>query len=251
MLSGCTQAPAPIFGPQDPSLAWPPAPLPARIRYVGQLSGAADLKPPPKLFQALGDLFAGPAKPQTLYGPRAVVCTPDGERVWVADPGGRCVHLFNLQDRSYKKIERIGGAPLLAPVGLCLGPEGSIYLCDAQAPAVYRLSAHDGALLQTLRLPEDILRPVALSWDPKGSRLFVVDVKAHDLKVLGADGRLGQIIGQRGSGPGEFNFPCDLADDGDRLWIVDTGNARVQAVEYTGEPVTSFGRMGDAPGDLA
>ncbi len=251
LLPGCSQAPAPIFGPQDPALAWPPAPAPARIRYVGQLASSADLKPPPKPFQALGDLLVGRAKPATLYGPRAVACTPDGQRVWVADPGGRCLHLLNLQNRSYKKIERLAGTPLLAPVGLGLGPDGSIYLCDAEAPAIYCLADLDGRLLRSLRLPEDVLRPVALSYRADAGELWVADVKAHDLKVLAPDGRLLRIIGRRGGGPGEFNFPCDLADDGKVMWVVDTGNARVQALQYTGEPVASFGRSGDAPGDLS
>ncbi|MCK4625438.1 MAG: 6-bladed beta-propeller, partial [Phycisphaerae bacterium] len=251
VASGCNPSLKPIFEPLDPALVWPPPPGEPRIRYVGQLQSSADLKPPPQFFRVLGDLFVGAAKPDTLYGPRSVVCTPDGNRVWVADPGGRCLHLFNLHDRSYRKITRLAGGPLLSPMGLCLGPAGSIFLCDSENVAIYRLSSCNGALLESFRLPEDIDRPVALSYDPDNAELFVVDVAAHDVKVLGPDGGLRRIIGRRGTGAGEFNFPCNIAADGELIWIVDTGNSRVQGLRRTGEPVASFGQIGDAPGDLA
>jgi DNA-binding beta-propeller fold protein YncE len=249
--AGCSPALRPIFEPQDTAPVWPGPPAAPRIRYLGELAAAADLKPPRRLFQGIGDLLLGPAKPSPLYGPRAVVCTPDGGRVWVGDAGGRCLHLLDLETRAYKKIERVGGVPLLAPVGLCLGPEGSIFVCDSEAPALYRISDRDGALRQTVRLPEDVLRPVAASWDEAAGELYVVDIKAHDLKVLGLDGALRRILGRRGNGPGEFNFPSDVADDGRTLWIVDTGNARLQGLRRTGEAEFEIGRVGDGPGNLA
>ena len=215
------------------------------------MASSADLKPPPKPFQAIGDLLLGAKEPQPLYGPRAVLPSQDGSKVWVADPGGRCLHLFDLERRTYAKIERVGGSPLLSPVGLCRGPEGSIFVCDSENVDIYRLSAADGTLLESLRLPEEVRRPVALSYDADTAELLVVDVSAHNIKVLDPTGRILRTIGRRGSGPGEFNFPCDIADDGQVLWIADTGNHRVQGVTHAGEPVASFGQAGDAPGDLA
>ena len=251
LAGGCRGSLQPIFEPLASAPAWPPAPAESRIRYVGQLRSSADLKPPPKPFQALGDFLVGPAKPDKLYGPRSVVCTPDGCRVWVADTGGRCLHLFNLEDRSHQKIDRLGGEPLLSPVSVCLGPADSIFICDSESVSVYRLSDSSGALLEALRLPTDIIRPVALSYDRDAQELFVVDVSSHDVKVLRGDGRLRRIIGRRGARSGEFNFPCDITGDGDLIWIVDSGNSRVQALTRAGKPVASIGQMGDAPGDLA
>jgi len=251
LLAGCAQPLRPIFEPLDTALVWPPSPAEARVRYVGQLQSSADLKPPPKFFQALGDIFVGAAEPKVLYGPRSVICTPDGRRVWVADTGGRCLHLFNLHDRSYRKVDRIAEMPLLSPMDICLGPEDSIFVCDSENVAVSRLSDRTGALIESLRLPEDIIRPVALSYDSSVGELLVVDVVGHDVKVLGPDGRLRRIIGQRGAAAGEFNFPCDIAVDGELIWIVDTGNCRVQGLTRAGQATVSFGQKGDAPGDFA
>lgn len=248
---GCSQQPRPIFEEPQSAIAWPPAPAPPRIRYVGQLSSSADLKPRTRPFQAIGDFFLGAEEPKPLYGPRTVICSQDGNRVWVADPGGRCLHLFDLQDRSYKKIEEAGGAKLLSPVGMCPGPEGSIFACDSENAAIYRFAERTGAMLGLMQIAEDVRRPVALSYDSRTNELFVVDVIAHNIKVLDLQGRLLRVIGQRGDGRGEFNYPCDIADDGNIIWVVDTGNHRVQGLTHAGEPIFAFGQAGDAPGDLA
>ncbi len=251
LAAGCQQPLKPVFEPLATPMEWPGAPAEARIRYVGELKTAADLKPRPKFFQALADLVVGPDAPEPLYGPRSVVMTPDGVSLWVADPGGRCLHRFDLETREYQRIVKAGEASLLTPVGVCLGPDDSIYVCDSEGVAIHRVSARDGSLLATLRLPEDLLRPAALHFDDATGELFVVDVSAHNVKVLSADGQLLRILGSRGEGPGEFNFPCDVASDGEVLWIADTGNQRVQAITHAGAPVAQFGTAGDAPGDLA
>jgi len=169
--------------------------------------------------------------------------------LWVADPGGHCVHVFSLQGRSYRQIRRIRGTALLSPVGLCLGPGSSVYVCDSQADAVYRLSSDPAKPAAALRLPPELSRPVAL--DYAAGELFVVDAGSHDIKVLGGDGRLLRIIGQRGTSPGSFNFPCGITGADGMIWVADAGNHRIQGLTRAGVPVASFGQAGDAPGDLA
>ena len=159
--------------------------------------------------------------------------------------------MFDREHRVYRKVVRAGGSPLLSPVDVSLGPAGSIFVCDSEAVAIYRLSAVSGETIERVRIPEDIGRPVASSYDANTQELFVVDVASHDIKVLGPDAVLKRILGQRGEGVGQFNFPTAIAASGDLLWVVDTGNRRVQAVTRDGQPAGQVGRSGDAPGDLA
>ncbi len=249
---GCNRPLKPIFEPLPNARAWPPAPAQARIRYVGQLSRDTDLKPPRRTFQAIADFFVGKAPANALYGPRAVLRTADGERIWVADPGGRCVHLFDLNSRRYERIQRAGELYLTTPVGLAPGPEGSFFVCDSEGVGLYRLNDRTGALIDVVRMPEDVRRPVAVHYDAAdGGTLLVVDAAAHDIKELNMDGTLRRLIGRRGSGPGEFNFPCDITADGDMIWVADAGNQRVQGLSRDGAPMITIGQVGDAPGDLA
>lgn len=248
---GCASKTMPIFEPVDPPIRWPSEPARARIQYVGQIASSADLKRPRQALERFADLFAGKKEPSALYGPRDVLVTEDGQHLWIADPGGRCLHLMDLEDRSYTKIERAGDSLFVAPVGLARGPAGSIFVCDSQSASIHRFESDSGTFIESLRLPEDLLRPVAMSYRASDDTLFVVDVIAHDIKVVTMDGRVDRILGRRGSAPGTFNFPSDIADDGRMIWIADTGNQRIQGLTYDGEPIVSFGQAGDAPGDLA
>ncbi len=247
---GCTQL-KPVFEEHDPPIVWPAPPARPRIRYVGALRSSGDLKARRSFFQSVGDLFVGSEPVEPIRGPRSVVCMPDGARVWIADPGGRCLHFLDLEKREYKKLVQLAGNYLRYPASVCLGPEDSIYVCDSERVAIDRLDASTGSVLESLRLPEDVVRPIAMCFDERAGELYVVDVDAHDIKVLGPHGGLRRILGRRGTKPGEFNFPCGITCDGELLWITDAGNHRVQGVNTAGVPVASFGQAGDAPGDLA
>lgn len=232
-------------------LVWPPAPAPPRIRYAGQLQSSADVERPGGFVRAFGEFIVGKREPQRMYGPRAVCCTHGGDRVWVADPGGRRVHVFDLARNTYQAISRMGDAALLSPVDVTAGPNETLLLCDSEAVAVHQVSVPDGSFVRTLRLPEDILRPVAVHYEHARGELFVVDAVAHDIKVLDMTGRLLRIVGRRGDGPAEFNFPCEIAEREGTLWVVDAGNHRIQGLTPTGRAIEQFGQEGDAPGDLA
>ncbi len=251
LSAGCRHSPQPIFPDRQPPLVWPVDSDTPRIRFVGMIQSSKDLKPPPKPFQALGDLLVGAKPPDPLYGPRAIVVTPDGMRLWIADPGGRCVHVFDLLNRTYKKITRVADDPLLSPVSITLGTDGVVFVCDSENIGIHRFNDATAEHIDSLRLPEDLRRPVALHYDAPSRELYVVDVVAHDIKVLDSNARLLRIIGHRGEKLGEFNFPSGVALDRDRLWVADSGNHRVQALTLEGQPISAFGHAGDAPGDLA
>lgn len=249
-LPGCQSTPRALFPPVDPPVTWPGPPYSPRIRYVGSLRSAADVTGA-RPFSSIASLLVGEKPQEELYGPRAVVSIPEQGHVWVADPGGRCLHLFDLRQRRYAKILRMGDTPLLSPVGLSRGPSGSIFVCDAEQGAIYRCSDRDGALLDEWHRPDLIQRPVALHYDEAENELYVVDSAAHDIKVLGMDGALRRILGRRGSAPGEFNFPVAITKSDGVLWVVDAGNQRVQMLYPDGESMGAFGKAGDSPGNLA
>jgi len=251
VAAACQRPLGPIFAVPSPPITWPSEPARAKIGYVGSLASSADLKSPRKPFQGVVDLFVGKSPAAELYGPRSVVTTGGGSRVWIADPGGRCLHLFDLHNREYKKMTHAGGERMLSPSGLCVGPGETIFVCDAEAASIHQLSEHTGALERSLHLADHLKRPVALCYDHSAEHLFVVDVAAHNVTVLGLDGRLIRVIGRRGSGAGQFNFPCGIANDGEIIWIADAGNQRVQGLSHVGDPVVTFGRAGDTPGRMA
>jgi sugar lactone lactonase YvrE len=90
-----------------------------------------------------------------------------------------------------------------------------------------------------------------LAWDADESLLYVADTLAHQIKVFDVTGRLVKRIGQRGEGPGEFNYPTHLALAKDGLVVSDTMNARIQVVPLTGTgDARVIGQRGNRVGDF-
>lgn len=249
--AGCASNDRNIFPALKAPISWPDAPQRPRIDYVGELRTSADLKAKPTLGEALGEVFVGKSEPAPLFGPRDVLVTADGERVWVADPGGRCLHMFDLERRKYARITEIGGSPLISPVCVSRGPGGGVLVCDSERASIDLISGESGALFESVQLPEDVLRPVDVLYDASTGEYFVVDSAAHDIKVLSDEGRLLRVLAKRGVGRESLNFPTSIATDGQNLWITDTGNNRAVCMSRAGEELRSIGKAGDAPGDLA
>ncbi|MEO8083510.1 MAG: VWA domain-containing protein [Ardenticatenales bacterium] len=61
--------------------------------------------------------------------------------------------------------------------------------------------------------------------------IFVADTGAGRVHVLGADGAPLRLIGRPGSAAGELDAPSDVAQDGGRLYVTDTGNQRIEVFD--------------------
>ena len=101
-------------------------------------------------------------------------------------------------------------------------------------------------------------RLTSVTVDPAGKRVYAVDLggvtsEQHQVRVFDAvSGAHLMDIGKRGSGPGEFNLPRDVAIGKDgRLYVVDGGNFRVVVFDREGRYLHSFGSIGKQYGQFA
>jgi 3-phytase len=79
---------------------------------------------------------------------------------------------------------------------------------------------------------------------PDGGTWLIGSAKStHSLIVFDADsGALLRTIGGKGKSPGQFNRPNGVAVHGDRLFVVERDNHRLQVLDLPGlQPVASFG----------
>lgn len=240
----------PQLAPLDSNaLAWPAAPAPSRVVFRQSFSRAEELGISKGFLRWLREVLVG-GEETRLIRPMAVVMTPD-RRIYVADPGAHGVHLFDLQENQYQLLRLKNEQPLLSPVGLCLGPDGMVFITDSKLGAIYR-HRRGQAFVQPLELEEPLAQPTGITWDPIENRFYVVDTVRHHVRVVDARGETLKTIGSRGSAPGEFNFPTYawMSVDG-ILAITDTLNFRIQLLDRAGNPITAFGSPGDASGNLS
>lgn len=78
-----------------------------------------------------------------------------------------------------------------------------------------------------------------LAVDSRG-QIYVLELGGTSVRVFSPDGNLLQVIGTRGSGPGEILSAAGMeVDEDDRLWLADAGNARYTVFNPDGSVVRS------------
>lgn len=246
LTAGCGQKAGEIFSPPATPLVWPDPPEPPRIRYVGQLTGSADLKPAVSFGQQIGDALFG-KKPQQAFLTPYAVCTDNAQRVFVADSNAQLVHALDLATRKYQQIRPAAPTRFSQPVGIARSPAGTLYVADSTAGCIYTF---DDRGQPTGNIAAEFLkRPCGLAFDPPRNRLLVADVGAHAVVSLTPDGRLIQRSGGRGTEPGQFNYPTNVAvDSTGNVYVSDSLNFRIQVLNPELQPLRIIGKKGDMPG---
>jgi len=244
---GCGRPAGMIFAPVTPPRAWPAPPDPPRIRYVGQLSSADDLKPSESGWQQFGFALTGRPPTTALVAPSDVA--HEGGRLYVADPGLAAVVLFDFASRRVTVIAQAGASRLDRPTHVALAP-GVLFVSDAGAGCIHVFDR--AGLYRHTWGAGQIGRPAGVTYCPANERLYVADVARHRILSFSPQGEVLQTFGRRGSNPGELNFPTSLCwHNRLGLLVADTMNFRVQRFDTDGRFLAAFGRKGDAAGDFA
>ncbi len=243
VLQGCATPGPGVFQFDSPTadgkpveLTWPSkadGEVP-RYMFLGTITGEGNFKKPDSgsgaqgFLRWLAELIKGEAPPVVLQRPQAGVVDENG-RILITDSSRQAVFVFDLTQGRMDLWERAGAFHFASPTGIALGPEGEVFVADANLGFVARLD-RKGELLGTIG--KGILkRPIGLAFDSMQNHLYVADTYAHDIKIFDAQGNLLNTLGQRGDKAGEFNFPTYLSLHGGELYVVDTMSARVQVVD--------------------
>lgn len=255
LLAACAQAPAGRPAAEKP-LVFPPAPDEARFVFERSIRGAADVLPA----EAAGELrrlvTGEQASGELLSKPYAVAVWQG--RIFVSDTVARFVRVFDVPaGRQYRIGEDEGAGQLIKPIGLDVDAAGRLYVADIGAKAVF-VYGPDRQFLRRIGGEQWFSRLSSVTVDPAGQRLYAVDIggvssERHQVRVFDAvTGAHLMDIGKRGSGPGEFNLPRDLAIGKDgRLYVVDGGNFRVVVFDREGRYLQAFGSVGKQYGQFA
>jgi sugar lactone lactonase YvrE len=230
---------------QQAQLSWPAAPEKARLQYIGSLTGSGDVESERGFLRKIWDAIVGAG--EEAYGmvqPVGVAIDTAG-RVFVTDPGARCIHRFDVRGEDYERITGDAMERPFYPVGICIDGAGRMYVADAEQNVVHVFDS-DGDF-------EDVIdaqfgRPTGIAC--YGEELYVVDTGKHQVTVFSSAGKKLRQFGTRGTAKGEFNFPVGCAADG-RLHIVDAMNFRVQSFNDDGSWVHGFGEQGNTQGHFA
>lgn len=261
VLSGCASTDTParlhyglLDAPEGKRIMWPPEPDEPRYQFAGQLTGEDNFVRDGESSKGFRNFLAwvvglfDEEKPNVLQRPQAVVGDEAG-RTYVTDVSRAALFVFDEVAGELKVWEyAVGLRRFVAPIGVALGAEGSVWVADAELAVIAHID-REGNTLEPVGAGI-LKRPTGLARDAARGELYVADTYDHDIKVFSEDGRLLRTVGRRGEAPGEFNFPTHLALAGGKLYVTDTLNSRVQVFPLEGGEPQIIGQRGLYYGNL-
>jgi len=110
--------------------------------------------------------------------------------------------------------------------------DNHVYVSDESGDRVVAFDYYGNFLIEMGR--GELKNPRGLAADSRG-RLFVADTGHHRITVFDRDGQMLIAWGSEGEKIGAFNSPADVAVFQDKIFVLDSGNGRVQVFQLRWE----------------
>lgn len=256
LLTACATPPPPADATAPKPLLFPAPPDEPRFVYERTIRSSGDVVPDEQAAELRRLVTGETPRGEPLSKPYAVAVHRG--RIFVSDTVTRFVRVFDVPRGQQHRIgDEDGPGQLIKPIGLDIDAVGNLYVADIGAKAVM-VYGPDRQFLRRIGGDKWFSRLSSVTVDPAGTRVYTVDLggvssEQHRVRVFDAvSGAHLMDLGKRGSGPGEFNLPRDLAIGlGGRLYVVDGGNFRVVTFDKDGRYLSSFGSVGKQYGQFA
>ncbi|NUN15878.1 MAG: hypothetical protein HUU55_19815 [Myxococcales bacterium] len=214
--------------------------------------------------EQVGWTFLGAWKPAAgsgeLNNPAGLTFTSDQE-IWVTDSGNSRMVVFDLAGAQLATLAGPGTAlgELNNPGALGFVSSLGVFVSDINNGRIVRYSANTYDPFNEFGSIGDqpgqfgVMGPgdtaiTSLNGLPAG--IFVTDPSNNRIIQFSNVFEYVNTIGTAGSGDGQFTSPHGMFTDGTWLWVVDSGNKRVQVVDGAGNYYLSFGGPEEEKGGL-
>ena len=248
--AGCANQAPHLQQRETSGKVWPSPPDVARIQYLYSISRPEDIGVSPSFFKKVVRVLTGKKRSPQIVRPYGIYAS--GEDVlYVADPGMRAVHMFDLKECRYETIKQFKKENFISPIGVTMDSKGFLYISDSILKTVFVFN-EKGDPERKIGGADQLIRPTGIAFHPLLERLYVVDTNAHLIQVFDLAGQLLHSIGKRGTGEGAFNYPTSLTIDREGLlYVTDSLNFRIQVFNSGGEFLNLFGKHGDGMGEFS
>jgi DNA-binding beta-propeller fold protein YncE len=251
-LSACAK---PMMQPtdwHDPLLTkvWPKAPATPRIKLLRVVGSLSDLRSEDRSGRFFKWLFGSSDNILPLVSPYGICADGDG-RIWLADPGGGAVHVYDLAGKTIDYIVQAGDRRLISPIGVAVDiGRQRLYVSDGAQKEVFVFDL-EGTFVETLDYSYGFGRPAGMAVSLTGD-LYVADVLKGKIIQFSPEGVHLYTIGSAAAKDRLFNRPTAVAVDADgNVYVSDSLNFRIVVQSAAGELIQVIGEIGDAPGSLS
>jgi sugar lactone lactonase YvrE len=251
VLAGCV----PNRVVENKRYLWPASAQAAKIEYLEFFASADDFKR--NRINWYEEVILGKKPSSSIFAKPYALDARFG-KVAITDIVLRQVFLIDFSREQIAPLETridekvgIGSGPL-TPTGIAFAGPDELWVVNSLAAQVLRFNLA-GTYLGKIG-GEGLRRPTSIAIDIANRRVVVVDPSQHRLAVFTLDGTFLNYLGERGTAPGQFNFPLDADfDSSGDLFVLDALNARVQRFRWDGQAyryVSHFGERGTTAGSF-
>ncbi|MCP4217808.1 MAG: 6-bladed beta-propeller [bacterium] len=225
---------------------FPPLPNQPRYQYLASFSSSKDVeKKKSKFFKFVaGDDVEKPKSIKKAYG----VDIHNGI-IYTCDMSNGVIITMDLKNHIFGYLGYKGSGKLVKPVNVKIDKENNlVFVADIGRKQVVCFNLQ-GEVVRAYGVkgqfhPSDV--------DIHQGKLFVCDVRGHQIHVLNmSTGNTLYKIGTAGSNEGQLFHPTNICIKHDRIYVSDTNNFRFQVFDMEGKFMTSFGSIGDRPGNFS
>ncbi len=170
--------------------------------------------------------------------------TKTNEFIYVSDTNNQRVQVFDLTGTPLFVFGEKGNGPgqFNFPYGIAGDNKGQVYVADMYNGVI---SIHDAKGKFIKYFAQQMSKDKKMK-SPAGLRIiqdlvYVTDIQANKVFVFDLSGKLMLEIGKNGDGPGQFIAPNAVTADAEgNIYVVDTGNQRVQKFNSKGKFLKMF-----------
>ena len=180
-----------------------------------------------------------------LTRPRYLAVSEEGLIV-VAEYSTHCVTVFDREGHKLRSFGRLGPGQsrLYFPFGVALCSDNSVLVTMSDCVKKYSLDGKFMASVGTYGSDQlEFNRPYGIATNNK--KVYVCDCENNRIQVLNEDLTYHSSFGSHGSGPGQLNYPSDIAfDSSGKMFIADNKNNRIQVFNPEGQFLYQFNVQG-------
>ena len=184
-----------------------------------------------------------------LNTPSFLAVTEEGLIV-VAEYRTNCISVFDRDGHKLRSFgyQGSGQSKLSQPRGVALCSDNSVLVTADHCVKKYSL---DGKFMGSR---ESGQREFNTPWGitTKNKKVYVCDAGNNRIKVLNEDLTYHSSFGSKGSGPGELQYPEDIAiDSSGKIFVADYNNHRIQVFNPEGQFLYQFNKQGHGMENLS
>jgi len=179
--------------------------------------------------------------PPPISNPRGIAVDPKGDYL-VADTGNGVIQKFGSDGKPSGTVGRVGSntGEMREPNGLAIDGQGNLFVADAGWSKLLKFDQEGNFVNEWRPLDGGFYGPRDIAFGPNGM-LYIVDQGRTRIVVF--DPKAEVFIrnwGTSGSGESQFNEPTGVVVGGNHVYVMDTGNDRVQVFDLDGKFLRSW-----------